>query len=357
MKTTPLPSPPMPSVPPTAGTIGTGLPVPAIDRLRIMGPGVWTDFILEWVDSLKAKYEQVERCDGAGDMGRDIIAFQKQVQPSSWDNYQCKHYDHPLEPGDIWLELGKFCYYTHIGEFTVPHRYHFVAPQGAGPTVSKLLRTPQDLRKKLLENWDKHCAAKITTTKKVPLDSALKAHIESLDFSIFTAPSPLTIIQEHGQTRWHAARFGGGLRPRPKAPPPPTAIDPSENNYVRALLDAYGDKLRAILSHPGQISDDALIEHFKRARIEFYSAEALKGFSRDNVPPGTYEALLDDVFNGVVDVWQSTHPDSYARVLATVKHAKLLPFVSTPLASAINQPDRGGMCHQLANELKLKWKL
>jgi len=83
----------------------------------------------------------------------------------------------------------------------------------------------------------------------------------------------------------------------------------------------------------------------------------LKGFSRDNVPPGTYEALLDDVFNGVVDVWQSTHPDSYARVLATVKHAKLLPLVSTPLASAINQPDRGGMCHQLANELKLKWKL
>lgn len=77
MKTTPLPPAPTPAALLSADVIATGLPVSPIDRLRIMSPGAWTDFILEWADSLKAKYELVERCDGAGDMGRDVIAFEK----------------------------------------------------------------------------------------------------------------------------------------------------------------------------------------------------------------------------------------------------------------------------------------
>jgi len=330
--------------------------VPAIDRLRIMSPKAWTDFILEWADSLKSKYEVVERCDGAGDMGRDVIAFEKNGQTDPWDNFQCKYYDHQLAPGDIWLELGKFCYYTFIREFTVPERYFFVAPQGAGPTLSMLFRSPNELRDGLLSNWTKKCQNGITSTKEVMLDDSLKAHIEALDFSIFSSPSPLKIIEEHSQTRWHTARFGGGLRARPFPPSPPAAIAANEANYIRALLDAYQEKLTAILTSPEQISDVTLADHFKRARLEFYSAEALKGFSRDTVPPGTFEALLDEVFNGVVDVWQSTHPDAFARVLATVRQAKSLPLTASPLYSRINSPDRGGMCHQLANERDLKWK-
>lgn len=356
-KTSPLPPPPIPDAPTTADVTSVGLPVPPIDRLRIMSPKAWTDFILEWADSLKTKYEVVERCDGAGDMGRDVIAFEKSGQSDPWDNYQCKYYDHQLAPGDIWLELGKLCYYTHIGEFTVPRRYFFLAPQGAGPTLSSLFRSPAELRDGLLTTWAKKCQHEITSTKEVVLDSALTAHIQSLDFSIFSAPSPLKIIEEHRQTPWYAARFGGGLRARPTPPPPPDSIAANEANYIRALLDAYEEKLMAILSSPDQISDATLAEHFKRARLEFYSAEALKGFSRDTVPPGTFEALLDEVFSGVADVWQSTYPDAFARVLATVRQAKSLPLSASPLLPRIYSPDRGGMCHQLANEKILKWKI
>ena len=357
MKTTPLPAAPVPSTLLSADVIATGLPVAPIDRLRILSPGAWTDFILEWADSLKMQYELVERCDGAGDMGRDVIAFEKSGVNDPWDNYQCKYYDDQLAPGDIWLELGKLVYYTHAGAFTVPRHYYFVAPHGAGPKLSSFLRSANKLRAGLLENWEQKCQSKITSTKEIPLDAHLKAHIEALDFSIFSAPSPLTIIEEHSRTRHYAARFGGGLPARPPAPTPPPTIAANEANYIRALLDAYEDRLRAILQSPGDISDTALKQHFKRARLEFYSAEALKGFSRDTVPIGTFDALLDEVHNGVADVLQATHPDAYERVLASVRHAKTLPLSSSPLLTKIYSPDKGGMCHQLANEQRIKWTI
>jgi len=38
---------------------------------------------------LREEYELVERCGGAGDMGRDVIAMVKGGN-GAWDNYQCK---------------------------------------------------------------------------------------------------------------------------------------------------------------------------------------------------------------------------------------------------------------------------
>ena len=64
-----------------------------------MSSGEWEDFVLEWAHSLKAKYAAVQRCGGAGDMGRDVVAYEVNGQVDPWDNYQCKHYDHALHPG------------------------------------------------------------------------------------------------------------------------------------------------------------------------------------------------------------------------------------------------------------------
>lgn len=355
-KSSPILSPLPPAEPIPAEFTATGLPVAPIDRLRIMSPKAWTDFTLEWADSLKSEYETVERCDGAGDMGRDVIAFEKNDQSDPWDNYQCKYYDHQLAPGDIWLELGKLCYYTHIGEYSVPRRYYFVAPHGAGPSLSSLLRSPNELRDGLLENWDTKCQYKITSTKEVLFDSALASHIMTLDFSIFRAPSPLKIIEAHRQTPWHTSRFGGGLRARPAIVQPPVSIADYETNYIRALLDAYEDRLKTALSSTDQVTDAQLVDHLRRARLEFYSAEALKGFSRETVPPGTFDMLLDEVLNGVIDVVQATHPDAFERLLATVGQAKSLPLSASPLAPRILSTDKGGMCHQLANEKIVRWR-
>jgi hypothetical protein len=340
----------------TADVVAAGPLIPPLDRLRLMSDGQWEAFVLEWAHSLKTRYVSVERCGGAGDLGRDVIGFVVAGQAEPWDNFQCKHYDHALQPNDIWLELGKLCYYSAIGEYTFPREYTFVAPQGVGNSLSKLLRNPSELKTQLLAEWDQKCKSKITSTKVIPLDPPILAHIQSLDFSRIKALSPLTLIDEHRQTPWHTARFGGGLPPRPPVPVAPAVPLPSEAKYISALLEAYGDKLKATIAAAAHIPAGALTEHFSRARQEFYNAEALRQFSKDNVPPGTFDTLLDEVESGIIDVVQATHPDAYERVLNAVQKAKTLPLASNPLVSRVTASDKGGMCHQLANNEKVKWK-
>ena len=356
VKTKPLQAPPVSEGGLPLDVAAVGPPVPPIERLRHMSPERWVDFVLEWAHSLESKYARVERCDGAGDMGRDVVAFASDNSEDPWDNYQCKHYDQPLAPAHIWLELGKVVYYTFIGEYSFPRRYAFVAPKGAGIALSKLLRRPDHLRQGLLGAWGRYCQRGITTTKEVVLDEALKGYIERIDFSIFGAVSPLTIIDDHRRTPWHVARFGGGLPSRPDALLPPSTLAPNETNYVRALLDAYEDRLGTSLGGSEDIGDPDLANHFSRSRREFYSAESLREFSRDNVPPGTFDRFLDEVHDGIIDVVQAVHPDAYERVLATVRQAKALQLTANALVARTLQTDRGGMCHQLTNDLRVVWR-
>src|SRR5436853_447556 len=102
----------------------------------------------EYLKTISGKYSQVEGAPGAGDKGRDIVAW---IDPAGtpsrrWDSYQCKHYDHPLWPTNAWIELGKLCYYTQIGAYTVPVNYYFVALQGLGADLLDLVSNPDNLR-------------------------------------------------------------------------------------------------------------------------------------------------------------------------------------------------------------------
>lgn len=230
ISTQPLPEPSAP-IGVTAGVVSAGLPIPAIERLRIFSDRQWEEFVLEWADSLRDQYSRVERCGGSGDMGRDVIALDKDDE-SIWDNFQCKHYKDPLSPVNTWVELGKLVYYTSIGEYSYPRRYTFVAPQGAGTKLSNILKKPAKLKSELLANWTAYCRTGITSTKPVELDSALSVYLDGLDFSIFDAIPPLQLIDQHVRTRWHAARFGGGLPVRPSFDSPPASVAAHEVNYV-----------------------------------------------------------------------------------------------------------------------------
>ena len=85
-----IPQPPMPLSRLAADVVASGLPVHPEDRVRLFSPDQWECFVQEWVDSLRDEYELVERCGGAGDMGRDIIATVRGGNGAG-DNYQCKH--------------------------------------------------------------------------------------------------------------------------------------------------------------------------------------------------------------------------------------------------------------------------
>lgn len=360
MSTIPPPVPiPQPSaVPPglAADVVSSGLPVHPEDRIRLFSPNEWERFIQEWVDSLRDEYGLVERCGGAGDMGRDVIATVKDGN-GAWDNYQCKHYQRALAPSDVWIELGKLAYYTLRGEYSYPRRYFFVAPQGVGPTLSNLLKKPSALRDGLIASWDKECRTEITKTEIVECDAAMKAHIASLDFSIFQTKPLLRIIEGHAKTRWYVARFGGGLPTRPEPMPPPSVPADNEAVFIGELRRAYADHLKQDVKDldEGLASREDLREHFHDARVEFYSAEGLRTFSRDTLPAGEFEKLQDEVHSGIKDDVRGEHADGYRRVVAVVKTARVLQLTSNPLTTRIHTRDRGGICHQLANDGKVRW--
>lgn len=95
-----------------------GLPIPKVARVKIFSPDEFEAFIEEWANSLTPDpYAKVRRFAGSGDMGIDIAGFTADAGfEDPWDNYQCKRYDHPLRPADIYKEIGKILYYTWRGE-------------------------------------------------------------------------------------------------------------------------------------------------------------------------------------------------------------------------------------------------
>jgi hypothetical protein len=334
--------------------VHSGQPIPAIERIRFFEPRAWEEFVLEWVDSLRSEYERVERCGGAGDCGRDVIGISK-CGTGVWDNYQCKHYRDPLTPSDVWTELGKLVYYTYLGEYTYPRKYSFVAPKGAGNKLSRLFKDKVSLKAQLIQNWDAYCLNGITTTSQISLDQSLKAHLDKLDFSIFDAIPPLRLIDGHAKTKWHVSRFGGGLPIRPPAVTPPDTPTAEEITYIRHLLDAYGSHLGRVIARLDDLKDDDLKSHLLDSRREFYSAESLRTFSRDTLPPGEFERLQDEVHSGIVDEVRVDHENGYRRVLAVVRVARSLQLTAHALVSRLTVRDRGGICHQLANDDKLRW--
>ena len=355
-KTQPIP---IPIVSPQVyiDTVVNGPPILPIERIKLYSSEEWESFVHEWAYGLCSKYCQVERCAGPGDMGRDIIAYPNDSNFAIWENFQCKHYNHPLRPGDIWIELGKIVYYSFIEEFTYPSKYWFVAPQGVGTLLGKLLKKPDELRKKLIENWDEHCRSQISISVNIKLTSQLQAYVDGLDFSIFSYLPPLKLIDEHRSTPYHLVRFGGALPERPTCPSPPATPAPNEVAYLRKLFDAYGDHLkRDVHGHSDIESDQNLRDHYVDSRFEFYSAESLRSFSRDTLPEGAYEELQEEVYDGVRDVIRSEQEDGYRRVIAVVTAAKNLQLTSHALLPRLQVRDRGGICHQLANDRdNVKW--
>lgn len=341
----------------SAGHVVAGLPIPKTRRLELFSAGEWEEFVEEWASSLKGKYAAVRRLSGAGDMGVDVAGFLKNSWFSGgWENYQCKHYDHPMHPSDAWLELGKAIYYSFKGEFPVPQRYFFVAPHGVGTSLTKLLANPDDLKAGLLANWVKYCQDDITATGAVVLEGSLLSYAQAFNFGIFDAATPVALIEQHATTPFHAVRFGGGLPPRsPGAAVPPSAVQATESRYVAQLFEAYSDYAGEAVEPATLAAHPALEKDFLRQRERFYSAEALKNFARDNVPEGTFEVLQKEAYHGVIDVCEAEHDCGLTRMKETLNRVALLPFASNPLVSALQTLDKQGICHQLANEDELIW--
>jgi hypothetical protein len=219
-----------------------------------------------------------------------------------------------------------------------------------------LLSNVDALRARVFEEWDKNCRNAITDTEEILLKGDFLAYVEKFDFSIFDSKTALELVEEYKTSPYYAARFGGGLPSRPIPDAPPETIAPKESRYVEQLFDAYADHTKSEICNSGSLTKwPKLGDHFQRQRVAFYHAESLRVFARDTVPPGTFESLQEDVYNGVVDTHDATHDDGYARVRAVTRAARDLQITANVLITRAKPQDRDGICHQLANEDRLQW--
>lgn len=341
----------------TSEHVLSGIPIPKTRRIELFSSDDWEEFTEEWSSSLKSDYCRIVRFAGPGDKGLDVVGFiSDHTFNGGWDNYQCKHYDHPLKPSDIWIEIGKIIFYSFSGEYPAPRKYFFVGPKGVGTMLAKLLANPEKLKSEARNNWKQYCENEITSTIAIPLSGALLTYFEQFNFSIFSSKSPVELINGHSKTPFHTVRFGGGLPARPISETPPEEITPSESRYIQQIFEAYTDHTGEAITDVSLLSNRAdLRSDFVRQRERFYHAESLRNFARDTVPKGTFEALQNDVLQGVVDVCESNHKDGLARMRATLAQSAQLSITSSPLSGVLRIQDKQGICHHLANGDFLIW--
>lgn len=193
---------------------------------------------------------------------------------------------------------------------------------------------------------------------KVKLEGDLLKYLEGFDFTIFDTVSLVQMIEQHATTPYHAVRFGGGLglRPQPEIPPEDTVS--LDHRYVRQLLGVYAQSIGDNQETPDLSlldKDQRIRKNFQRQRESFYHAESLRSFSRDTVPPGVFEALQNDIYDGVVDVCESQHECGMDKLSSTLSQAATVAVNASPLMSVTRVRDKQGICHQLVNDEKLNW--
>jgi hypothetical protein len=327
--------------------------------VEIFSADEWETFIEEWLDLKKENYVEIERLGGAGDKGRDVIAYisNKTLENYQWDCFQCKHYDKSLQPTQVYCEFAKILYYTYNKEFPIPKKYYFVAPKGCGTTLSKYLQEPETLKNKIIDNWDNYCKNAITNIPVV-LDKDFLDYIKKFDFSIFSKIHIKDIIEEHRSHPNHLTWFGGGLPQRPKLNEVdiPVNVQASETIYIQQLLLAYSSESKISYRNPEEIpSDTNYLNHFKRSRINFHYAEQLRNFSRDSLPPETFDDFQNEIYAGIIDLVEENHENGYLKVKKVEEEAKKLQITSNPLKDVSIVNDRSGVCHQLVNNERIKW--
>jgi len=344
----------------TSFKVNHGRNILPIKRMEVFSAEEWEIFIEEWLEIKKSQYLEVERFGGAGDKGRDVAAYisDPKVADYDWDCFQCKHYDRPLMPAQMWIEFGKIIYYTFLKEYPVPKKYFFIAPKGCGTSFTKLLQNGSDIKTGLLAHWEKDISESITSGHKIGLAPELTAYINAFDYSIFDRVQPKTIIEEHKPHPNHLTWFGGGLPDREMLDETTIAaeIGSEESQYVNQLIKAYNSDSPTEFSSITEIAKGSNhYRHFTRARISFHHAEQLRNFSRDNLPNGTFESFQTEVLDGIINLVESAHVNSFEKVKAIENQSAIVPITSNALREVTNTKDKTGVCHQLCNDKKINW--
>lgn len=336
----------------------SGPPIDPLTRILGYDSAEWELFIEEWLYSLNTGYEKVLRFTGPGDKGIDVAGFYDNKElDGNWDNFQCKHYKNPLGFSNVGPEIGKILWHSFNGHFKAPQICNFIAPRGASTSLSHLLANAPNLKQKVFSVWEKSISKKIISGKEIALEGKFKEYFDNYNFGSFIADSPRNIIEQHKKTQFYIARFGGGLPCRPAVTSPPVIITSNEERYTTQLFEAYSENKKEKIQGEVDLKKwPPIKKHFGRSREAFYHAEALRIFVRDKTETGTFESLQEEIFDGVIDTHDKEYSDGFERLTEVTKSAQNLSLDAHPLNTSTFIKDRHGICHQLANKDRLKWK-
>jgi hypothetical protein len=329
---------------------------PASARVHLMDEDSFELLVQNWIQRIASQYLGIEHFGGSGDMGRDVIGWTTEKKClGPWDNIQCKHLNRSLSPSDLWPELGKILWHAQRGDYVLPRQMRFLASKGIGTSAKHLLTNADELKSRLIANWDKNVAQKITATT-VPLEGPLKTFVESAPFEIFGPMSIEDVLKDLEGTPYYVQHFGGGLPARPPSASPPISPLAHENRYVAQLFGVYAERRGGGAVDLSNLDTEARDRrHFDTCRQQFYCAESLKEFARDATRPGTFEGFQQDVLSAITPLLYEDHNGAFNLVNEALRTAALMPPAANALYTVVDARDKQGVCHQLVNDGTIDW--
>lgn len=326
-----------------------------LKRLHCMDEDTYEELISIWAYSCLNKYQQVYRIGGAGDKGRDVIAYLDCSQ-NIFDLYQCKYYDHSLSYSDLRGEIGKLITYTFKKDFPIPNKYYIMCPNGVSQSFWDLKNNTRQFADLIISDWDE-IKAKVGKKHSINISEELKAYIQNFDFSIITFKDENTFIEEFRHSPYYFYYFGGGFnlikRVRITVP---CNLQEYESNYIKHLLEAYSENLGHQVT---EINITGKYEkHLSLSRSNFYSAEEVRLASRQACPPDIdeFERLKDNIEQHVGIDMLEEYKDGYEKVNYITNLAKNYDAETSLIKNILDSNSKAGVCHHLANEDRLIWK-
>lgn len=331
-----------------AELLNEGIEILPEDKLSLFDDKKFEKFIEAWAFGCKSnKYSVIKKMGGANDKGIDILCYYPDRQI---DIYQCKKYQSPITPTDLYPELGKLIYYSFKNFYSIPKNYYIVSPKGIGPKLAQLINDNK-LSQSLISNWDQYCKSQITKTSDIVLNEELKTYINNFNFKIISELDIKNVIAEFKDCKYFSYFFGLKLLKKPELEKIPTDIQSHETNYVRKLFEAYGSVNNTEIKNKDNLNDNHK-KHFEHQRSCYYSAESLRVFTEksfyNNDP---YIELCNQILIPVDSkILIKNYQNGLEKLEDAISIATSISIKNNPLQNITTILDQLGILHQRAND-------
>lgn len=137
----------------------------------------------------------------------------------------------------------------------------------------------------------------------------------------------------------------------------PDDIGKHELDYIRALYEAYAQKLKkdTFTENDVPFLPKRYAENYKEQRMAYYSAVSIERSVRDIFDDGEdeFDKLKDDAWHGINTTYWKEYDDGYARlnaVLEKITSTTLDSSVLSQMRNLIGNLEKKGICHILVND-------